>query len=301
MTGNHQPANHQPAMIITDLHVDYDDGSPAYRGEPVLTGANLALAAGEILGLLGASGSGKSTLLRAIAGLQRPRSGRIELAGNITDDADHHTPPHLRDVTMVFQDAQLFPHRTVAGNVAYGLEAAKVPKTERTSRVTEALEMVAIPELANRAITELSGGQAQRVALARCLVIRPAIILFDEPLSALDRGLRQRLAVDIRTLLQRTGTSAVYVTHDPSEATTVADRIAVVEHGRITDLGPVATLEVSKLSDSVASLLGGLGEIAGTITATADDATTVELADRNVVLPGRQGTVGDTITLNISR
>lgn len=294
-------ATHQPAMAITDLHVDYDDGSPAYRGEPVLTGANLSLAAGEILGLLGASGSGKSTLLRAIAGLQRPRSGRIELAGNITDDGEHHVPPHLRDVTMVFQDAQLFPHRTVAGNIAYGLEAAKAPKTERHRRVAEALEMVAIPELANRAITELSGGQAQRVALARCLVIRPATILFDEPLSALDRGLRQRLAVDIRSLLQRTGTSAIYVTHDPSEATTVADRIAVVEHGRITDLGPVATLDVSTLSESVASLLGGLGEVTGIITATDDDATTVELADRTVVLPGLQGTVGDTITLNISR
>lgn len=293
--------NPQTALSITDLHVDYDDGSPAYRGEPVLTGAELTLAEGEILGLLGASGSGKSTLLRTIAGLQQPRSGRIALAGVITDDGSRHVPPHLRNATMVFQDAQLFPHRTVAGNVAYGLEAAKVSKTERQRRVTEALKMVDIPELAHRAITELSGGQAQRVALARCLVIRPAVILFDEPLSALDRGLRQRLAVDIRTLLKQTGTSAVYVTHDPAEATTVADRIAVVEDGRITDLGPVSQLNVSDLSDSVASLLGGLGEVTGTIISSADDATTVQLTDRNVLLPGRQGSTGDTITLNISR
>src|SRR5699024_4650926 len=155
------------------------------------------------------------------------------------------------------------------------------------------LEMVDIPELANRAVAQLSGGQAQRVALARCLVIRPAVILFDEPLSALDRGLRQRLAVDIRTLLKRTGTSAIYVTHDPAEATTVADRLAVVEHGQILDLGSVATLDTSTLSESVAALLGGLGEVTGVITAVTDEATTVEVIEKLVMLPGRQGAVGD--------
>ena len=289
------------AIHITDLHVDYDDGSPNYRGEPVLTGADLTVDDGEILAVLGASGSGKSTLLRAIAGLQQPRSGRIEIASVTTDDDGEHLPPHHRNCTMVFQDAQLFPHRSVARNVAYGLEAAKVPKDQRRRRVAEVLEMVDIAELADRAITELSGGQAQRVALARCLVIRPAVILFDEPLSALDRGLRQRLAVEIRDLLKQTGTSAIYVTHDPAEATTVADRLAVVEHGKILDLGPVATLDISKLSDSVASLLGGLGEVTGVITAVSDESTTVEVVENLIVLPGRQGGLGDTITVNLSR
>lgn len=283
------------AIDITNLTLTYPNGNQ------VLADANLTLAQGEILGLLGASGSGKSTLLRIIAGLQHPSTGTIRVAGVTTDDGDAHVPPHRRNTTMVFQDAQLFPHRTVAGNVAYGLEAAKVPAAQRRQRVAEALEMVEISELANRAITELSGGQAQRVALARCLVIRPAVILFDEPLSALDRGLRQRLAVDIRTLLQQTGTSAIYVTHDPAEATTVADRIAVVEHGKVLDLGPVATLNLSELSESVASLLGGLGEVAGRITAVSDDSTTVEVVEKHVVLPGRQGSVGDTITVNLSR
>lgn len=282
------------AINVTNL-------SLAYPGNQVFTGANLTLDDGEILGLLGASGSGKSTLLRVIAGLQPPQAGTIEIAGVVTDDAGHHVPPHRRDCTMVFQDAQLFPHRTVAGNVAYGLEAAKVPATERRRRVADVLEMVDIAELANRAITELSGGQAQRVALARCLVIRPAVILFDEPLSALDRGLRQRLAVEIRELVKQAGTSAIYVTHDPAEATTVADRLAVVEHGEIEDLGAVATLDVSQLSDSVASLLGGLGEVTGVITAVSDDSTTVEVVEKIVVLPGRQGTLGDTISVNLSR
>src|SRR5690625_536826 len=284
------------AIELTNIHLGYANGST------VLTGAALTLTEGEILGVLGASGAGKSTLLRVIAGLQHPQTGTVKIAGKITDDdGGHHMPPHLRDCTMVFQDAQLFPHRTVAGNVAYGLQAAKVPAPERRRRVAEVLEMVQIPELANRAITELSGGQAQRVALARCLVIRPSVILFDEPLSALDRGLRQRLAVDIRDLVKQTGTSAIYVTHDPAEATTVGDRLAVVERGTIQNLGPVAELDISTLSESVTSLLGGLGEVTGVVTAASDESTTIEIVDRLIVLPGRQGVIGDTVTVNLSR
>lgn len=283
------------AISISNLTLTYPGGSQ------VFSGANITLDDGEILGVLGASGAGKSTLLRIIAGLQHPDAGTIEVAGVRTDDDGDHVPPHRRNCTMVFQDAQLFPHRTVAGNVAYGLEATRVPRAQRRRRVAEALEMVDIAELANRPITALSGGQAQRVALARCLVIRPAVILFDEPLSALDRGLRQRLSVEIRDLLKRTGTSAIYVTHDPAEATTVADRLGVVERGQILDLGPVATLDVSKLSESVASLLGSLGEVTGVITAVSDDATTVEVVEKIVVLPGRQGSLGDTITVNLTR
>lgn len=283
------------AISISNLTLTYPGGTQ------VFSGANITLDDGEILGVLGASGAGKSTLLRIIAGLQHPDAGTIEVAGVRTDDDGDHVPPHRRNCTMVFQDAQLFPHRTVVGNVAYGLEATRVPRAQRRRRVAEALEMVDIAELANRPITALSGGQAQRVALARCLVIRPAVILFDEPLSALDRGLRQRLSVEIRDLLKRTGTSAIYVTHDPAEATTVADRLGVVERGQILDLGPVATLDVSKLSESVASLLGSLGEVTGVITAVSDDATTVEVVEKIVVLPGRQGSLGDTITVNLTR
>lgn len=283
------------AVELTDIHLAYPEGNR------VLTGANLQLAVGEILGLLGASGSGKSTLLRIVAGLQHPSSGSVVIAGKTTDDDGRHTPPHLRDCTMVFQDAQLFPHRNVAANVAYGLEAAKVPAAQRRHRVAEVLDMLQISELADRRVNELSGGQAQRVALARCLVIRPAVILFDEPLSALDRGLRQKLAVDIRQLLKQTGTSAIYVTHDPDEARTVSDRLAVIEQGKVLDLGSVSTLDTSVLSESVASLLGGSGEVSGVVIATAEDSTTIEVVDEHLVLPGRQGAVGDTITVKLTR
>ena len=283
------------AIELTDVQLRYPNG------HEVLHNAHLRVNEGEIVGMLGASGAGKSTVLRLIAGLQPSQAGTVTIAGQVTDDDGHHVPPHRRDCTMVFQDAQLFPHRSVAGNVAYGLEAARVPRHERRRRVAETLELVDIAELADRAITELSGGQAQRVALARCLVIRPSVILFVEPLSALDRGLRPRLAVDIRDLLKRTGISAVYVTHDPAEATTVADRITVVQHGQIQDLGPVPELDVSQLPESVASLLGGLGEVSGIVTAVTDESTTIELLDKIVVLPGRQGTMGDTVTVNLGR
>lgn len=284
------------AIRLNDLQLSYPDG------HRVLNRVDLALEEGEILGLLGASGAGKSTLLRAIAGLQPPTAGTVVIAGKTTDAAGMRpVPPHLRDCTMVFQDAQLFPHRTVAGNVAYGLEAAKLPRAERRRRVTAALEMVQIAELADRAVTQLSGGQAQRVALARCLVINPSVILFDEPLSALDRGLRQTLAVEIRQLLQRTGISAIYVTHAPTEAMTVADRIAVIEAGELLDLGPVRELDTSTLPDSVARLFGGIGEVSGVVTAVSEESTTVELVDKQLVLPGRQGIIGDTMVMKLGR
>ena len=288
------------AIDLTNIHLHYGTGREI--GEAVLSGADLRVADGEIVGLLGASGAGKSTLLRVIAGLQPPSSGTVVVAGKTTDDDGMRpVPPHLRDCTLVFQDAQLFPHRTVAANVAYGLEAAKVPRAQRRQRVTEVLDMVQISELADRAVTALSGGQAQRVALARCLVLNPAVILFDEPLSALDRGLRQTLAVDIRKLLKQTGTSAIYVTHDPGEATTLADRIAVVEDGKILELGLVGELDSSTLTTSVTRLLGDIGEVSGTVTAVAEQSTTIALVDQHVVLPGRHGSIGDTVMVQLRR
>ena len=288
------------AIDLINIHLHYGTGRDT--GDAVLSGANLQVDDGEIVGLLGASGAGKSTLLRVVAGLQQPLAGTVIVAGQTTDDDGMRpVPPHLRDCTMVFQDAQLFPHRTVAANVAYGLEAARVPRAQRRQRVADVLEMVQISELANRAVTALSGGQAQRVALARCLALNPAVILFDEPLSALDRGLRQTLAVDIRNLLKQTGTSAIYVTHDADEAATVADRIAVVENGKIVQLGPVGALDSSTLTESVTRLLGGIGEVSGTVTAVSEQSTTVELIDQHVVLPGRHGVVGDTVMVQLRR
>lgn len=188
---------------------------------------DLAVAPGEIVALLGASGSGKSSLLRAIAGLEPLASGSVAWDG---DDLTR-TPTHTRGFGMIFQDGQLFPTMNVGRNVAYGL--AGMPRPEREARVAELLELVGLPGFGRRKVTELSGGQAQRVALARSLAPRPRLLLLDEPLSALDRGLRERLAEVVSEVLRATGTTAVHVTHDQDEAFTIADRVAVMTDGRL--------------------------------------------------------------------
>ena len=202
------------ALRVRGLTVRYPDGSVPVRD------VDLALAPGEIVALVGASGSGKSTVLRGIAGLEEVVAGTVEI-----DGADVAAlPTHRRGVGMVFQDGQLFPHRTVARNVAYGLEAAGWDRARRRARVGELLELVGLTELADRPVQSLSGGQAQRVALARSLAPAPRVLLLDEPLSALDADLRARLAVQIRELLKAAGVTAVVVTHDLAEADVIADR-----------------------------------------------------------------------------
>lgn len=190
---------------------------------------SLDVATGEVVALTGPSGCGKSTLLRAISGLEPLVSGAvrwdgIDLAG---------VPPHKRGFGLMFQDGQLFAHMTVAKNVAYGLSAQRIPKDERTARVAELLELVGLPNYGDRAVTELSGGERQRVALARSLAPGPRLLLLDEPLSALDRALRERLALDLATLLRTTGTTAILVTHDAHEAETIADRVLAMEAGQL--------------------------------------------------------------------
>lgn len=217
---------HTSPLICDDVSVTYPNGfSPVTR-------FSLTVGPGEIVALLGPSGSGKSTLLRGIAGLERISSGRITMSGEVVDAAEtnHHTPhqhvpTHRRGCGMVFQDGQLFPHRSVGRNISYGLEVQKVPATERRRRVDQLLELIDLAGYADRPVATLSGGQAQRVALARSLAPEPPLLLLDEPLSALDRPLRERLSVEIRRILTETSTAAVYVTHDHAEADTTADRV----------------------------------------------------------------------------
>ncbi len=208
-------------MVLT-----LDGVSVAYDGVPAVSGVSLEIAAGETVALLGPSGSGKSSLLRAIAGLQQV-SGRIAWDGG--DLAG--VAVHRRGFGLLFQDGQLFTHRDVARNVAYGLESAGAPRAERRARVADALALVDLAGFERRDVATLSGGQRQRVALARALAPRPRLLLLDEPLSALDRSLRERLAGDIRDVLRATGTTAVYVTHDQDEAFAVADRVGVLLPG----------------------------------------------------------------------
>jgi len=196
----------------------------------VLDGASLTVGSGEIVALLGPSGSGKSTLLRVIAGLLPPDEGRVLWDG---DDITA-VPAHRRRIGLVFQDHQLFPHRDVAGNVGFGPAVAGRPKAEIRERVAELLHLVGLDGFERRSVTSLSGGEAQRVALARALAPEPRLLLLDEPLGALDRDLHDRLAVDLRHLLQELGTAGLHVTHDRDEAAMVADRIVTVDelHGR---------------------------------------------------------------------
>jgi thiamine transport system ATP-binding protein len=204
-------------LDVTDVVVRFD-------GRAVLDGVSLQVATGEIVALLGPSGCGKSTLLRVIAGLHLPDAGGV--AWNGEDLAG--VPPHRRGIGLVFQDLQLFPHKDVGANVAFGLRMQGMEKRERNERVARLLALVGLPGYEHRGTSTLSGGEAQRVALARSLAPEPRLLLLDEPLGALDRDLHDRLAVDVRALLQRVGITAIHVTHDEAEARTIGDRLVVL-------------------------------------------------------------------------
>ena len=210
--------------------------SKTYEGKPLLTDVSFNVDEGETVCLLGASGSGKSTLLRMIAGLEPLESGLISFNGlDLTS-----TPPHLRDFGLVFQDYALFPHLTVFQNVAFGLKMRKLPNTEINARVADMVGLVNLTGFEHRKVTELSGGEQQRVALARALAIRPRLLMFDEPLGALDRALKDEVLTELRAILHRTRIPAIYVTHDQEEAFTIADRILLLHEGRIVREGTPA-------------------------------------------------------------
>ncbi|WP_367132312.1 ABC transporter ATP-binding protein [Saccharothrix sp. HUAS TT1] len=210
-----------------------DGLSVRYGDVAAVSGVDLSIADGEVVALLGPSGCGKSTLLRAVAGLEPPGAGTVTWDG--VDLAG--TPVHRRGFGLVFQDGQLFPHRDVAGNVAFGLRMRRVEREAREKRVASLLELVGLAGYGGRRVTELSGGEQQRVALARALAPRPRLLLLDEPLSALDRALREQLAVDLARLLREAGATALVVTHDHDEAFTLADRVAVMRAGRVVQVG----------------------------------------------------------------
>lgn len=204
-----------------------------YEGQPLLRGVSFAVGKAETICLLGPSGSGKSTLLRMIAGLESPDAGQILWDGN--DLAS--TPPHLRDFGLVFQDYALFPHLNVFDNTAFGLKMKNWPKHQIRERTAEVLDIVNLNSFGNRKVTDLSGGEQQRVALARALAPRPRLLLFDEPLGALDRALKENLLEELRAILHRTRIPAIYVTHDQEEAFAIADRVLLLHDGQIAREG----------------------------------------------------------------
>lgn len=226
-----------------------------------LAPTSLDVAKGEFLTLLGPSGSGKTTLLSLIAGLAHPDEGRI-----LIDDADvTYSPAYARDIGVVFQNYALFPHMTIEDNIAFPLKMRKVLDAEARRRTAEALETVHLPHVAKRYPRELSGGQQQRIALARCIVYRPAIILMDEPLGALDKKLRDQMQLEIKRIHRELGTTIVYVTHDQEEAMTLSDRICLMNAGAIEQLGTPQDLYFRPRSVFVADFLGESNLLSATV------------------------------------
>ena len=244
-------------------------------------GVDLEVAAGEVVALLGASGSGKSSLLRAVAGLEDVAGGEVAWGGR----SMVRVPVHKRGFGLMFQDGQLFEHRDVGSNIAYGLTG--LPRAQRGERVREMLELVGLPGFERRRVTTLSGGQAQRVALARALAPAPRLLLLDEPLSALDRALREQLATDVRTILRQGGTTALYVTHDQDEAMTVADRVGVMEAGRLLRLDTPQRLWADPASSKVARFLGF--DVVGDLALAPGALRVVEAAEGEPGEPGERG------------
>jgi spermidine/putrescine transport system ATP-binding protein len=241
-------------------------------------GIDLRMPPGEFFTMLGPSGCGKTTTLRMIAGFERPTSGRIMLDGS--DVAD--VPPHRRSVNTVFQSYALFPHLDVAGNVAFGLKYKRLTKEERRIAVREVLEVVQLGGLERRKPSQLSGGQQQRVALARALVLKPRVLLLDEPLGALDARLRKGLQVELKALQQELGVTFVFVTHDQEEALTMSDRIAVMNGGHVEQAGDPRSIYESPETEFVADFLGVSNLVAADATPGADGAE-IAIGDQRLI------------------
>ena len=241
-------------LTVRDIH-------KSYNNQPLLRGVSFEVAQGEILGLLGPSGSGKSTLLRIIAGLEEAESGQV--LWDSTDIGD--VPAHKRGFGLMFQDYALFPQRNVRQNVAFGLEMQNWPREHARHRVDEILEQVGLTALADRRVTDLSGGEQQRVALARALAPGPRLLMLDEPLGALDRSLRESLTAELRRALRQSGVPAIYVTHDQEEAFAITDRIALIHEGTIEQQGSAREVYEGPATLWVARFLGMQNVLPGTI------------------------------------
>jgi spermidine/putrescine transport system ATP-binding protein len=284
-----QPSMPSPEIELVDLQKHF-------REIRAVDGVSLEVVAGEFFSLLGPSGCGKTTTLRMIGGFELPTGGRVLLRGrDVTTD-----PPDKRPVNMVFQNYALFPHLDVGDNIAFGLRRRNVDGAETRRRVGEALELVHLEGYERRKPNQLSGGQQQRVALARALVNRPNVLLLDEPLGALDLKLRKQLQVELKRVQTEVGITFVYVTHDQEEALTMSDRIAVMNRGRVEQMGTPEELYERPRTRFVADFIGTTNLLSGLVETRADGTTTVRLGsgDRCVVADGTLA-VGDPVELSI--
>jgi spermidine/putrescine ABC transporter ATP-binding subunit len=282
---------------MTSVAVELEVKGLVKRYSPQVTIGPISFAVqeGEFFSLLGPSGCGKTTSLRCIAGFEALSDGAIFLRGDRLDDK----PPHRRDVGLVFQSYALFPHLTVFDNVAFGLRLRRVARPEMEERVGRMLELVGLPELAGRLPSQLSGGQQQRIAIARSLVLEPRLLLFDEPLSNLDFKLRIQMRYELRNLQRRLGKTSIYVTHDQTEALALSDRIAVLSHGRIEQVGRPREIYESPRTAFVADFIGNSNLIAATIAQSASThaVARTEGGLRLELPPGAGNAAGERVTL----
>ena len=258
---------------MSDNVIDLRSVSKSFGDFWAVTDANFTIARGEFFAMLGPSGCGKTTTLKMIAGFEQPTSGQVVLEGVDVSVV----PPHKRNVNTVFQQYALFPHMTVADNVAFGLRAKKVAEREVKPRVDEMLEVVRLSEFGGRRPSQLSGGQQQRVALARALVNRPSALLLDEPLAALDLKLREAMQMELKRIQRELGITFVFVTHDQGEALTMSDRIAVMSEGRVEQIGTPEEIYNRPASLFVAGFIGSANILPGVVRAHEGDRVVVEL------------------------
>jgi iron(III) transport system ATP-binding protein len=262
--------------------------SKRYATTAVVSDVSLEIADGEFVALLGPSGCGKTTLLRLIAGLERPEAGQIVIGDEIMVGPGVFVEPERRELGMVFQSYALWPNMSVGENVAFGLRVRRMPAEERMARVAEALATVGLAGFADRRPHELSGGQRQRTALARCLALRPRLILLDEPLANLDAHLRRDMQREFRRIHREAGTTFVFVTHDQREAMALADRIAVMDHGRLQQVGTPEALYQSPATRMVAAFIAGGALLPVTVAGRLDmDRVSIEIGGSNIVASGR--------------
>jgi iron(III) transport system ATP-binding protein len=281
-----------PFLQVSDL-------LKTFGGVRVLSGVGFTITKGECIALVGPSGCGKTTTLRCIGGLEFPDAGEIRLEGELLAKGPNGLPPQARNLGMVFQSYSVWPHLTVFENVAFGLRLRKRPSDEIRARVTRTLELVNIAALAARKSHQLSGGQLQRVALARTLVVEPKLVLFDEPLSNLDAQLRAHMRAEIRALLKRLEMTAVYVTHDQTEASVVADRTAVMHEGRIQQIGAWSDLYFRPANRFVAEFMGAGNLLDATVEEQDAGGLRVRLGSGGT--PGAPGAGAASLTLDRDR
>lgn len=277
-----------------DSFIAFEHIAMTFGSHRVIDDLNLRIGRGEFLSLLGPSGSGKTTILMLLAGFLRPTAGSITLNAARID----HLPPHRRDMGVVFQSYALFPHMSVADNVAFPLKMRHAGRADVEERVKRALDMVQLSHLGDRRPARLSGGQQQRVALARALVFEPAVVLMDEPLGALDKQLRERMQLDIRDLHRRLGLTIVFVTHDQTEALTMSDRIAVFNNGRIDQIGTPDSIYDRPASRFVAEFIGETNVMSGIIVNADARGTLIRLdsGEQLVAAPtGEPGSSGEAM------